>query len=112
MIRSLLVVMWLCGSAAAIAAPACPAPVAGGDDAQRAIFDKIRVAIEWPAQACAEGREGTVVAWFRAVDGAPFQVEIRKSSGDVRLDHAVMVAVTRAKTLPDSGQVTVVFRKR
>lgn len=110
-IRRLLAAACICGSAA-VAAPVCPAPEAGGDEAQRAVFEKIRGTIEWPAQACTEGREGTVVAGFRAVDGAPFEVQIRKSSGDVRLDHAVMAALMRAKALPGSGQVTVVFRKR
>jgi TonB family protein len=93
-----------------IAFDSCPPPAPGGPDSQRAAFEAIRGGMSYPAEACAEGREGTVVAWFRAVDGAAFQVEIRKSSGDARLDHAVLMAVTRAKRLPDSGEVAVTFK--
>jgi len=93
-----------------IAFDSCPPPSPGGPESQHAAFEAIRGGLSYPAEACAEGREGTVVAWFRAVDGAAFQVEIRKSSGDARLDHAVLIAVTRAKKLPNSGEVAVTFR--
>jgi len=92
--------------------PSCPAPVSGGNELQHRLFEAIRGGLAYPAAACAEGREGTVVAWFRAVDGAPFQVEIRKSSGDARLDHAVLLAVSRATMLPRTGEVTVIFKSR
>jgi TonB family protein len=87
----------------------CPPPAPVGPASQHRAFEAIRAGLSYPAEACAEGRDGTVVVSFRAVDGVPFQVEIRKTSGDARLDHAVLIAASRAKALPDSGEVAVIF---
>jgi TonB family protein len=93
-----------------VAFESCPPPAPGGPVSQQAGFAAIRGGLSYPADACAERREGTVVVSFRAVDGVPFDVQIRKSSGDPRLDHAVLIAATRAKALPDSGEVAVTFK--
>jgi TonB family protein len=102
-----------CLAADAFAAQShCTLATVTGDRAQAAVFEAIRGSLKYSPQACREGRDGAVVVGFRAVDGQVFRAEVRRSSGDPRFDHEVLAAVARGKSMPDSGEVTIMFKPR
>jgi TonB family protein len=90
----------------------CTLATITGDRAQGAVFEAISGSLKYPPDACREGRGGTVVVTFKAVDGQVYKAEVSKSSSDIRFDHEVLVAVLRGRRMPDSGEVTIMFKPR